>query len=59
MNNEEGQNKGEEGQKNYICTNCKSQITGNPGTCCNMERKEKCSSCEHAHKEDGSCDCGC
>ena len=24
-----------------------------------MEKKNKCESCGHEHKEDGKCDCGC
>ena len=44
----------------FTCTSCGSESKGTPGTCCSgAERKEVCHQCDHAHKDDGSCDCGC
>lgn len=45
--------------KKYKCGSCGSEAMGEAGTCCGMARKECCKMCDHVHKEDGTCDCGC
>lgn len=45
--------------KKYKCENCGSESMGEAGDCCGGERKMCCEKCDHSHKEDGSCDCGC
>jgi len=44
--------------KKYICTSCSSKSEGEAGTCCGADRKEACSACGKACKDDGTCDCG-
>jgi len=51
-------------EESFKCKMCGSKSTDTPGVCCGGERKPaggemKCEACEHKHKEDGSCDCGC
>lgn len=44
----------------FVCRSCGSESKGTPGTCCGGKEREKvCESCDHLHKEDKTCDCGC